>query len=269
MLEGMVNDICGSDLFASVHEILNKNLFADGGDAISAVMTLHETIKPLALMLMFLYFMIAVVDKLSGENFTWEQLWRQMAMLLAAKYLIDHGFEILNILSNVGVAVFGYIGDASIKEVTVDAQALIETFRKEWGLDDSFFSFLADIVMIVYLLLPWLLSWIMRICVSVICYSRMIEIYIRAIFAPVAVSDFFHSGLQGAGWRFLKNFLAVSLQGALIMAIAVIFGKLMATFTVNDANLFTFIGKYLAFYASAVMLMFKSLSLSKELVGTA
>lgn len=268
MLEGMLNDICGSDIFASVHEILSKNLFG-GGEALSSVISLHENVvKPVALLLVFLYFIIALVDKLSSDNFTWEQLWRQMALFLAAKYLIDNGIYILSTLSNVGYVLFQGVGDASVGSVAVDAEGLIESFRQAWGVDDTFFSFIADIIMVLYLLLPWLLSWIMRMCVSIICYSRMIELYARAAFAPIAISDFFHTGLQGGGWRFLKNFLAVSIQGALIMAIAVIFGKLMATFVVNDANLFTFIGKYLAFYASAVMLMFKTQSLAKELVGT-
>lgn len=269
-LGGMLKDICGSDIFSSIYETLSQNLFGAGdySAALNVVKTLNNAIIPLALMLMFIYFMIAVVDKLSSENFTWEQLWRQMAMLLAAKYLMEHGFELLEIFFNIGMALaakFDGLGSTLVAEAALDTEALIEGFH------DSIGSFLPDfivkIIMFIYLLIPWLFSWIMRLCVGVICYSRVIEIYARATFAPVAIADFFHSGLHGSGFRFLKSFLAVSLQGAMILVIAMIFSSLFGSITVNEANLFKFIGKYLAFYAAALMMMFKSLSLTKEVIG--
>lgn len=270
MLEGMLNDICGADLISSIFETLTIDWFA-GGNVLNAVKSLHNMIKPIAIMLMFIYFMITLVEKLSSENFTWEQLWRQFALLLVSKYLIDHGFEILETLFDVGMAITADIGnkyDPQLADKTIDAAALIENFRKSMHMDNFFFSWLSDIIMVVFLLIPWLLSWVMRICVSIVCYSRVIEMFTRATFAPIAISDFFHSGLQGAGWRFLKNFLAVCLQGAAILVIAIIFSMLFKDLVFNDSNLFTFIGKYLAFYAAAVMLMFKSLSLTKEFLGT-
>lgn len=272
MLEGMLNDICGSDIFSSIYDTISINLFSSDGaysNALNAVKILHETIKPVALMLMFIYFMIAVVDKCSSENFSWEQLWRQMAMLLVSKYLIEHGFEILKTLFDIGMVLAAEISNAvntDVGKATIDAEKLIENFMKSWG--DWMPEFFMKFVMVVFLLIPWLFSWVMRLCVSIICYSRVIEIYARATFAPVAISDFFHSGLQGSGWRFLKNFLAVCLQGGMILVIAVIYSKIFDALTFTDANLFTFIGKYLAFYASAIMLMFKSLSLTKEILGT-
>lgn len=268
MLEGMLNDICGSDLFSGIYETLSVNWFA-GGDAYNAARVLHNTVKPVALMLMFIYFMIAIVDKCSSENFTWEQLWKQLCMLLASKFLIDHGFEILQLLFNVGQAMAAQISGAfgtDVKDATYNAEEIIEGFRDSITLFDI--ELFENIIMFFYLLIPWLFSWVMGLCVSVICYSRVIEIYARAIFMPIAISDFFHTGLQGGGWRFLKNFLAVSLQGAMILVIAIIYSKLFSTLTVTDSNLFTFIGKYLAFYASAIMLMFKSLPLTKEVLGT-
>lgn len=269
MLEWMLEQICGPDLFSSMYETLSINWFA-GGEAYEAVYVLHNIVKPVATMMLFIYFMIAFVDKLSGENFTWEQLWRQMAMLLASKYLIEHGFDILKLLFNIGMAAAAQISESFNTDIaanTYDAETLIEGFKEQMG---GLFKidFIANIAMFIYLLIPWLFSWVMKLCVTIICYSRIIEIYARAVFAPVAISDFFHSGLQGGGWRFLKNFLAVSLQGAMILVIAIIYSKLFAALTVSEANLFAFVGKYLAFYASACMLLFKSLPLTKEVIGT-
>ena len=163
----------------------------------------------------------------------------------------------------------GYTGEEA--EALKNSKEIVEAFRESLGFDGAFTSFFGDLILWFYLLLPWVGQWIMKLCISVICYTRVVEIYFRATFAPIALADFFHSGLQGSGWRFLKSFLAVCLQGGTILVIAILFSALTAQHITNVdqvvKDLIPFIGVYLAFGASAVMLMFKSLSLTKELVG--
>ena len=106
ILESMLNQICGADLFESIYETLAINLFSSGGaysGVYSAVRSLYNSIMPIGVMMMFIYFMIALVDKLSSETFTWEQFFRQLAMVLAAKFLMEHGFEILETLFGIGL----------------------------------------------------------------------------------------------------------------------------------------------------------------------
>lgn len=278
MIEGMLNDICGVDLFDTILNTLSVNLFSSSGDfssALTIAKSMHETvIKPVALMLVFLYFMIAVVDKMSSENFTWEQLWRQMAMLLAAKLLIDYGFTLLETMFNIGMTLASQIeallegkGATGNKTPNFDAAEMVKGFEESLGLT-GVMKVLSGVIMFIYLLIPWCLSWILGMAVKIICYTRVIEIYVRAIFYPFAISDFFHGGLQSGGWRFIKNFFAVCLQGGVILVIASMFSVLFSDIVVNESNLFSFTGLYLSFLAAAVMLMFKSLSLTKEILGT-
>lgn len=272
-IEYMLNEICGPGIIQSIFETLSINWFADDNAVLKVVNTIHDTaVKPVAIFLVMIYFMGAIVDKLSNESFTWEQLWRQLAMLIVSMYLIEYGIDIMKWFFGIGMKLTADIS-TSYKEMganAIDAAALVNSFKEQWGMDGWLAGFFINIILFIILLIPFLLSWIMRLLVSVICYSRVIEIYARATFAPIALSDFFHSGLQGTGWRYLKNFLAVCLQGAMILAIGIIFSKLYEVISFDAAsNVFAFIGKYLAFYASAIMLMFKSLPLTKELVGTA
>lgn len=275
ILESMLNQICGADLFESIYETLAINLFSSGGaysSVYSAVRSLYNSIMPIGVMMMFIYFMIALVDKLSSETFTWEQFFRQLAMVLAAKFLMEHGFEILETLFGIGLAVTAKVSEISgtdMSEVTIDANGLIQDFLASSNFT-GIFKIFGQLLLMLYLIIPWALSFLMRLAISIICYSRVVEIYARASLAPIALSDFFHSGLHGSGWRFLKNFLASCLQGALILVIAIVFSRLYAAVVISDStNMITLAGKYLAFYASAVMLMFKSLPLAKELVGSA
>jgi len=281
MLEGMVNDIIGVDLFETIYETLNVNLFTDDSTrnvfshAYEIVREIYETgVQPVAVMLLFIYFMLAVVDKLSSENFTWEQLWRQMAMLLGAKFLIDHGFDIMEILFNIGVN-FAYSvnesGAAEAIDTGMTATEMLSQFQTSLGLDKGILKILAPVIMFMYLLIPWIFSFILGMAVKIVCYTRVVEIYLRAAFAPIALSDFFHSGFQGTGWRFLKSFFACCLQGAFILAIAVIYSILMNSTFEQFGDSLTFwesIGLFLSIGCASVMLMFKSLSLAKEMLGT-
>lgn len=273
MLEDMINDICGPDIFSSIYETLSVNLFSSGGKysmVLSVIRVVYNIIMPIGVYLMFIYFLLALVDKLSSDTFTWEQLWRQLALLLGAKILMENGFQLMETLFGIGMAVLAKISAAAstdIAEVTVDTAEMIARFGDSIGIAGNI-PFIRDVIMIVFLLLPWALAWLMRLLISVVCYSRVIEIYVKAAFSPVALSDFMHSGFQGNGWRWVKSFFASCLQGAIIFLIAVIFSALFQTITIDSGwNIFKFLGTYLAFYASAVMLMFKALPLAKEIVG--
>lgn len=274
MLENMLKDICGPNIFSSIYDTLSVNLFSSSGKfsiVLDAIRMLYNVIMPIGVFVMFIYFIVSLEDTLSSENFTWEQLWKKLAMLLVAKIVMEHGFELMELLFSIGMAIAAEVNNAvmggDIQELTFDANAMIDGFRAELGMT-GLLKVLADIILFIYLLFPWLLSWLMQLAISLICYSRVIEIYVRAVMAPIALSDFYHGGLQSTGWRFLKSFFAVSLQGATILTISIIFSLMIQTITVAEASHpMVFIGSYLAFYGSAVMLMFKSLPLTKELVG--
>lgn len=261
--------ILGVNMFDDMIKILTINPSAGQYKPVwDTACSIHTTfVVPVASMVMFMFFIIAIVDKMTMENFTWEQLWRQLCMLLASAYLITNALEILATLYSIGIVFVNNIyegrdldSDKSFMDQTDD---LIKGFQDNFG--DGFFG---DLLLILFLLVPFIGAWLIRMAVIIICYTRLIELFIRTIFAPIALADFFHSGLQGAGWRYLKNYLAVALQGAVLLCIGIIFSSLVGTITANTTNLFSYIGTVLAFTFSGAALMFKSLSLTKELLGT-
>lgn len=274
MLEGMLKDILGEDLFKSIITTLTKDPFTAYGEGVTTLITtIYDIVMSAAVMLMFIYFLIAVVDKMTSENFTWEQLWKQMGMLLAAKLVIEHGLDIMMLMSKVGIQLVNLIGTDGIKFGLGSADqidTIIESFEEGFS---GIFKVIGHLILFFYIIFPWLFSWIMGMAVKIICYTRLIEIYIRACFAPIALSDFFKNGFQGGGWRFLKGFFAVCLQGAVILVIALFFSELLTSFLTGPKpgedgfNLFQFFGAYFAVGCSAIMLMFRSLGLCKEIMG--
>ena len=237
-LEGLIKIIFQTDLFSSITETLSVNLFSPTdkfGSVLNLIRGLYDTIYPLAVMLLFIYVMIAIIEKCSADTFTWDQLWKIFATLLAAKILMEHGFELLDKLFSIGLAITDRfaalrspgaefaLGEDEIKEILDGLNGSMN-----WAL-----KFIRNILLWIALLIPALISYLMKIAVAVICYSRIAEIYVRVVFTPVALSDVFHGGMQSSGWRFLKSFLAICLQGATIIVIAIIYGQLMAALLQN------------------------------------
>lgn len=276
-LEGLVKIIFQVNSFSEIADLMRINLFSSSdqfGGILNLIRGMYNTVFPVAVMLLFIHFMISMIEKCSNDTFTWEQLWKLFAALLASKILIEHGFEILNYLFSVGLAIIDSfsglrgsapglaLGEEEIKEIL---DALNENMN--WVV-----NFLRNILIWVALLIPALGAFIMKSAIFVICFSRIAEIYVRVVLTPIALSDFFHNGLQSAGWRYLKSFLAVSLQGAMILVISLVYEQLMAVMLSNyaqDREFWKFFSISMILQASSIMLMFRSLALSKEVLGVA
>ena len=276
-LEGLLKIIFQVDLFENITDTLTINLFSTGskfGPVLGLIQSLYNIIFPIAVMLLFVYFMISMVDKVSSENFNWEQLWRLFALLLATKFLIEHGFQILETLFGIGLSItnsFSVVRSptSEFRLSEEEIQQILTSLNENmsWAI-----KIVRNVLLWIVLLIPALISWLMKTAVAVICYSRVVEVYTRAVFTPAALSDLFHGGLQSGGWRYLKSFFAICLQGATIMVIAIIYSQLMAVLAQNyaaDRAFWAFYCTSIAIQASAIMLMFKSLTLTKEILGVA
>ena len=276
-LEGLIKIIFQTNSFSEITDLMSINLFSPSGQfggILNVIQAMYNTVFPVAVMLLFIYFMLAMIEKCSNDTFSWEQMWKLFAALLASKIIIEHGFEILEYLFSLGLTIVNSfsglrspgsefaLGEEEIQEI-------LDTLNSNMA---WVFTFLRNILIWIALLIPALVAFIMKCCIYVICFSRIAEIYVRVVLTPVALSDFFHGGMQSAGWRYLKSFLAISLQGAMIIVIAMVYDQLMAVMLGNyaqDHEFWKFFSISMIMQSSAIMLMFKSLNLAKEVLGVA
>ena len=107
-LEGLVKIIFQTNSFREITDLMSINLFSPSGQfggILSLIRGMYNIVFPAAVMLLFIYFMLAMIDKCSNDTFSWEQMWKLFAALLASKILIEHGFEILEYLFSVGLSI--------------------------------------------------------------------------------------------------------------------------------------------------------------------
>lgn len=279
------NEIVSGSFSGDVYGVLYETPqnFADGVPWTVVKNFYNDVILPLALGIIVIYFLIALIEKLSSEHFNWDQMVKTFAVFVGSWYLIQNAFPIMEGLFNIGADLLDSLEDVFVAaggdtEFTgpvigeATKEALWKNLTGKNSLEEDV-KFL-DSVKIWAELKPYQLClWILGLCTKIVCYSRIIEILIRTMFAPIALSDCFHRGLDSGGARFLKNYFAVALQGAVIYAVMAIYSIVSVSVLGNltdagNLQFFAYVGTSIVISFATVGLLFKSLSFTKELVGT-
>jgi hypothetical protein len=128
-------------------------------------------------------------------------------------------------------------------------------------------SFSQKFGVFVQLWLPWLVSRALIVIATVVVYGRLFEIVMYWIFAPIPFATFASDSLRNSvGINFVKMFIALVLQGGLIVLTVSMYMMLIKNVTIQ-----TSVGGAFALTGYAAVLMavlVKTGSLSKRLLGT-
>lgn len=279
----MFKDIFSGGAFEGVYELLNVALL--GGEKYEAASDLvtdayHGIMVPIALALLVIFFVCTLVEKSTNEQFTYEQLFLLFAKLVVGVYLIDMGLTLMIEFQQFGLSFLKefkvFTEEAGLNGGGInidDSEPLKELYFRctgaTWPEDPGFF----DAVKRIFnggtftLLLAWLFTFIVKCVVYLVVFMRILEIYIRTLFAPIALSDVFYQGLNSTGFRFLKSYLAVSLQLVMIFGCVVLYGVLASDLATEASAKTVFLLKYMGLTGATVGVLLKSQSLIKELLG--
>ena len=103
---------------------------------------------------------------------------------------------------------------------------------------------------------------VLNICIFVIVYGRMLEIFMLTSLAPLPLATLTNRELGGMGQNYLKSLLAIGFQGLLIMVCIGIYAVLVQSITTNGDP----IGQIWQIIGYTVLLcfcLFKSANLAK------
>lgn len=273
LLRKMLDEAFGSGLFDGVIDILTMNPQTKFPTAWSIMTTVYDRIMvPLGIGIMLIWFVCSFLEKTTHEDFTFEKWFLELGKLIVCQYIIVHGLELLAVFMSLGMALFKQIQSLGVGSLTnpdnLSHTAWHIITGKDWSEN---IGVLQAMGYLVIFLLPWLGSLIAQIIIKVIAYSRLFEIFLRGAMAPLAFSDFFGQGMQGSGFKFLKSFFAVAIQGIIIYVILLLLSVIMldvlTAFVTDTMGIFAFFGMYFAILFAAVALILKSLSFAKELIG--
>jgi hypothetical protein len=231
----------------------------------SLVKTLSETvIIPVAGMILtfvLCYELITmVIEKNNMAEFDTFNIFKWIFKTFVATYILTHTFDIVMFVF--GLAQHAVNGSAGIVGNHLDMDlALVDLAQQLKAMEIG--------ELIGLYLESAILSLAMKaisLCVFLIIYGRMIEIYLTCSIAPIPFSTMINREWGNVGNSYLKSLFAIAFQGFLIMVCVAIYAVLLQGIT-SSTNIHSAIWGCAGYTLLLCITLFKTSSLSKSLLG--
>ena len=109
--------------------------------------------------------------------------------------------------------------------------------------------------------------WGLTICIFIIIYGRMIEIYLITSIAPIPMATMMGKEWGGMGQNYLRSLLALAFQGFLIIICIAIYAVLVQNMLIDD-NISTAIWLCMGYTVLLCFTLFKTSSLAKSIFNS-
>ena len=109
--------------------------------------------------------------------------------------------------------------------------------------------------------------WALTICIFIIVYGRMIEIYLVTSIAPIPMATMVNREWGQMGQNYLRSLLALAFQGFLIIVCIAIYAVLVQNMLIDD-NISTAIWMCMGYTVLLCFTLFKTGSLSKSIFNS-
>ncbi len=223
-------DNTGSDI-----KIGGKNIENLGG----IIKAVNDMCKGLALLFLIITFLLGLLSIREREQMD-EEFIRRFIMFIFGMVCIYNAMTWCFAIANIGSQLAGKISAVgSGIQNTTNASVVSDLQSKIWdnthianydhGSDgfaggfDWIETFMGNFGMSVSymteLIVPWLLLKASRLVVSVVIWGRALEVMIMSAFSPLGFAETpdSHNPVSGAGVHFIKNMVALSISGAVIV----------------------------------------------------
>lgn len=271
-----------STVFKEVEHLVNFSPTDDtGGDdtraGIKAIwnfaMTAYDRLSPIGFSLVFLWFLIDILDKTTKEQLTVEHFIRQFLKLIFAMFLIQNGDIIfpafLDINKGLTKAIFGggaappnITNPGNISSTSEAPQALVDMLLE---LRIPAHGTLYALMQMARLLVPWIATLVGKAYLILTCWGRFLELGVRIIFAPIGMSDLISDGFKGNGFRYLKKLFAVIIQGSVILGIMSLVAAINGRYFSTSTSSIHF--NYLIVLFTEIGLIKKAQSFANDILG--
>jgi hypothetical protein len=229
------------------------------------IRTLSETVViPVAGMILtfvLCYELITmVIEKNNMADFDTFNIYKWVFKTFVAVYILTHTFDI--VMGVFSLAQHVVDGSASVIGSSLDvnlALTELETQLAAMSVGELIGLYIESSI----------LSLAMKaisLCVFIIIYGRMIEIYLTCSIAPIPFSTMVNREWGHIGNSYLKSLFALAFQGFLIMVCIAIYAVLLQTITAN-ANIHTAVWNTAGISVLLIFTLFKTSSLSKGIFG--
>ena len=271
LVDGIIANFTGmfNEVNAKVGEIATQvGTTPEGWNAsvFGLVRTLSETvIIPIAgiiLTFVLCYELISmVIDKNSFHDFETFVIYKWIIKTFIAVFTLTHTFDIVmgifELAQHVVNASAGVIGSSLDMSLALTD---LETQLAAMGTGELIGLYLESAILSLGMKA-------ISLCVFIIIYGRMLEIYLTCSIAPIPFSTMVNREWGSIGNSYLKSLFALAFQGFLIMVCVAIYAILLQTIT-SSSNIHTAIWGCAGYTVLLCFTLFKTGSLSKGIFGS-
>lgn len=249
-IQNWIIDIFGGNVIDDVRGLTYiefnsaTNAFSVGGIAINTlgglISSVYNVFKNLGYMLLIAYLLVGLMEDISFNQLYMEKMVKKMVFFCIGLALISKSMDLMYAIANIGAGLVNKISAVAIQNMPNYDSLCQEVYDKcttaesASGIKDKLLFSIADFTnqvgYILQLFIPWLVSKIAYIIVQFTCWSRFMEILIMAIMSPISFADISKgSGEHSNAMRAVKNVIAISFSGAMILLICIICNQIQGS----------------------------------------
>lgn len=204
-----------------------------GGGIWKVILSINGAMQAIGLALLVLFFLVGVVR--TSANLTDikrpEHALKLFLRFAIAKGIVTYGLELMmsvfKIVQGVVSSIMKTSGIAGVTRTDLPKE-MIEAIEN--------CSFFESIPLWAVTLIGSLFITVLSFIIIMTVYGRFFKMYMYTAIAPIPLATFAGEPTQNIGRSFLKSYVAVCLEGAIIVLACVIFSLFASTPPVVDAN---------------------------------
>jgi len=271
LIDGIIHNFTGmfNDMNARVGEVAGQvGQTPEGWNAgiFNLVRTLSETVvMPIAGMI--LTFIVCyelihhIIERNNMHDFDTFIIFKWIFKTFCAVFILTHTFDIVMFVFSLAQNAVNNSADIIAGSLDMDIALLeLEAQLEAMGVGELIGLYFESAILRIVMNA-------ISICVFLIIYGRMIEIYLTISIAPIPLSTMINREWGGIGNSYLKTLFALAFQGFLIMVCVAIYAVLLQGIT-SAPSIHAAIWGAMGYTILLCFILFKTGSMSKALFGS-
>ncbi len=224
------------------------------------VSSVHEAILPMGYSLLTLFFLLGFMNKsLSFRIIRIEDIIRLLLKMIIAKVVMEKSFELLQM-------VYGMVTELILKvDFSVATIKIVDTAALAKQIEEM--NWIERIVFQTQFTPISIVSFFLNLMAFIICYGRILEICVHTALSPIPISMLSSEEYASSTKRFFQHYIAICLQGLVIVIDLMIFGGLAQTLVGSAGSGDFGVGMSISLSVMLILVLSKSEAWAGKITG--
>lgn len=201
-----------------------------------------------------------IIDKNSFHDFETFMFFKWVFKTFAAVLIVTNTWNIIMGIFDVAQHVVNQAAGVIVSEASLDISSVVTNMEASLQAMDIGPLF----GLWFQTLLVGMISWILSVCIFIIVYGRMIEVYLVTSLGPIPLATMANREWGSMGQNYLRSLFALAFQAFLIIVCVAIYAVLVQTISV-ESDVIAAIWTCIGYTVLLCFTLFKTSNLSKSI----